>query len=176
MQRDRSHVKMLRDTQETIPGRRKQRLKRSIHKPRRQAAAKLRKRETPPESPWREPGPAETLIPTSSLQNCERIHFSCFSKASRRGALQHQGQKTLTRHPPWAGPGGGPCLQLYSLDVPQLHPLSRPPRLRSRALPPAASLSLVRPSLHTCWGALHHCWGPGLQYDPAGHSGAHSHT
>ena len=140
--------------------------------------AKLRKREVPPEtSPWREPGPADTLIPTSSLQNCERIHFSCFSKASRwRCFVTSPAENTHWPSPLGRARGGPPAYRSPPPDVPRLHPLSRPPCLRSRALSPAASLSLVRPSLPTCWGALHHCWGPGLQYNPAGHSGAHSHT
>ena len=144
MQRERSHVKMLRDTRETIPGRRKQRLKRSIHKPRHQGVpAKLRKRQIPPESPWREPGPADTLIPTSSLQNCERIHFSCFSKASRSQCFVTSGAEN-THWPSHLGHGSTLC-----------------PALPASALGPCLLLPL-------CPSCAHHCPRVGVLSTTAG--------
>lgn len=104
--------------------------------------AKLRKRQIPPESPWREPGPADTLIPTSSLQNCERIHFSCFSKASRwRCFVTSPAENTHWPSPLGRARGRPPAYSSPPPDVPRLHPLSRPPCLRC---PVSCCLSVPR--------------------------------
>lgn len=142
--------------------------------------AKLRKRERFfPESLWREPGPADTSISDFQSPELRKNTFFLFFKSLPVVMLCNiKGRKHALAIP--SGPqglGGAPRLQLSSPWTSCgsiVHPAL--PGLCSRALPPAAPLSLMSPSLHMCWDALHHCWGPGLQYDPVGHSGAHSHT